>query len=294
MSKRVLAIINPISGRRNVAPVVRRIGLLLEAAGATFRAESTSRAGEAGELAAAAAGRFDAVLVVGGDGTVCEVVNGLIEHPLPIVILPTGTENLLARELDMPTDPAEVVAALLAGTSFPCDVGEASGRRFLAVCGVGFDAEVVARLTRTRRGHITHGDYFWPIWRTLWGHRFPCLDVVADGEPVFSGRGMAFVGIIGRYSLGMRLLGAAKYDDGLLDLCVLPCRTRRELIDHALRVVRGVHRTHASVVYRQVREVRIASADEDVLVEIDGDVGGRLPIRCTVLPGAARFLRHPG
>lgn len=294
MSKRVLAIVNPISGRRNMAPVVRTIGRLLEKAGSTLHAEATTRAGEASELAAAAADRFDAVLVVGGDGTVCEVVNGLIERPLPIVILRTGTENLLAHELNMPVDPAEVARTLLTGESFPCDVGEANGRRFLAVCGVGFDAEVVARLTRIRRGHITHADYFWPIWRTFWGHRFPHLEVEADGEAVFSGQGMAFVGIISRYSLGMRLLGSARYDDGLLDLCVLPCKGRWELIDHAARVVRGVHRDRTGVVYRQVREVRITSGQEAVPVEIDGDVGGHLPIHCTVAPGAARFLRLPG
>jgi diacylglycerol kinase (ATP) len=293
MSRRVLAIINPISGRRDMTPVVQEVGLWLRRAGGELHVESTRTGGHATELARTHAPAHDVVLVAGGDGTVAEVVNGLLETPRPILILRTGTENLLAREFSMPTDPRRTARLLIEGQPIDYDVGCVNGRGFLSISGIGFDAEVVHRFTRQRSGHITHGDYFWPIWRTFWAHRFPMLRVWADGELVFEGRGLAFVGVLPRYSLNLRVLRDARFDDGLLDLCVLPCASRLRFVRHVLHVLQGRHVEDRTVVYRQVRTVSIESPEADVPVEVDGDNGGYLPGTWTVLRGAARFLRMP-
>jgi diacylglycerol kinase family enzyme len=144
-------------------------------------------------VAADAAEDTRAILAVGGDGTVREVVDGLLHsrRKIPVAILPTGTENLAAREFETPTDPTGIVQTILGGRAVPCDVGVTNGRHFLVVTGAGFDAEVVHRLADCRGRHITHWNYFWPIWRTFWEHRFPRLTVSADGEEVFEGRGLA-------------------------------------------------------------------------------------------------------
>lgn len=289
MNGRVAAIVNPISGRRNMLPVVREVGRNLQRNGGHLDIRVTRAAGEATTCAAELPPDTQAVLIVGGDGTVCEVINGLMPRPLPFVILRTGTENLLARELRMPTEPHEIVRSFLFGSPRPLDVGVVNGRHFVAVTGVGFDAECVHRLARVRRGHITHGDYFWPVWRTFWAHRFPPLRVEVDGTMIFEGRGLALVGVIAQYSIGLRMLAHARPDDGLLDLCVLPCATRGQLLGHAYRALRRRHVGHGGVLYHQCRRIRITSA-ETVPVEIDGDEGGLLPIDCTILPAAAWYL----
>ena len=97
MTRRVSAIVNPVSGRRNMLPVVRAIGHILEREGWTLDVLLTDRAGHAIELAREVPDDTHAVLAVGGDGTVCEVINGLYPRNIPLVILRTGTENLLAR-----------------------------------------------------------------------------------------------------------------------------------------------------------------------------------------------------
>lgn len=274
-------------------PEVQQIGRFLENAGGTIDCCVTSGAGHATEIAAQLTGDIDAVLVAGGDGTVCEVINGLIGKSIPIVILGTGTENLFARELGMPLNPAQVAATLLNGQVFDCDVGIANDQYFLAVAGVGFDAECVMRLARRRQGHITHGDYFWPIWRTFWAHKFPALRVMADNDCVFEGRGAVLIGLIGHYAAGLGVFPKASLDDGLLDLCVLGCASRTELLGHAWRIFLKRHTRHTDVVYCQCHTIEIQSPDS-VPIEIDGEVGGHLPLRCSVLPGAARFLRAQG
>lgn len=293
MSRRILAIVNPASGRANTMPLVRRIGRIVETRGACFNWTSTAGAGHATTLASQLDAEVDALLIVGGDGTVSEVVNGLVGKNIPCAILPTGTENLLARALETPRNVDRIAETLLYGQPFSFDMGEINGRRFLAVAGIGFDAECVLRMEKIRSGHITHLDHFWPIWRTFWSHRFPTLHVEADGADVFEDRGFVLIGNVRRYSAGFHVHANARYDDGLLDVCAFPCSSRWELTKHAWRVLRRWHIGRSGVVYGQYRHIRITSPDS-VPIEADGESAGMLPAECTVLPGAAKFLRlHP-
>ncbi len=290
MPRRILAIVNPISGRHHTDPLIREVARLVERGGGRFDAVKTTHAGHATSLAAKLDPGVDAVLTVGGDGTVGEVAGGLCGSGVPMLILGTGTENLLARELRMPLVPDRVARILLHGVPFPFDVGTINGRRFLSIVGVGFDADCVLRLAAVRKGHITHMTYFWPIWRTFWSHRFPRLCVEVDGACVFDDRGLVLIGGTGRYSRGLRILARARYDDGMLDVCVLPCTTRTKLATHAYRISRRRHIGRGGVIYRQCRRVRVTSPDT-VPVQIDGDVGGFLPLDATITPGAISFLR---
>ena len=308
--RRFVAIVNPISGRRNMLPRVRTIARAVERLGGRLDVLVTQGPRHATQLADGLSDDIEAVLVVGGDGTVGEVVNGLAgvgradrgsDEPtekggsgrvrrVPMLILRTGTENLVAREMNMPTDPGQVTDTLLRGEQFATDVGVINEHRFLAVAGIGFDAECVVRMNPSRRGHITHGDYFWPIWRTYWAYRYPILSVDADGERIFDGRGFVLIGNIARYSAGLRMLMKARNDDGLLDLGVFPCESRRRMFGHACRAFLRRHVGRGGMMYRQCRTVRVSS-DDKVPIEVDGELGGHLPAECSVQPGAVSFLR---
>jgi len=290
MRRHVVVILNPVSGRGDMSAAVQAVRRRLERAGCACDIAVTDAAGHATVMTANLAADVEAVLVAGGDGTVCEVANGLVGRNIPIAILRTGTENLVAREFRMPTRAHRVADTLLHGEPVACDVGVANDRRFLAVAGVGFDAECVMRLSQNRQGHITHLDYFWPIWRTFWSHRFPELTVEVDGAVVFQGPGLAMIGNIARYSAGLRILARARRDDGLLDVCVFRCSSRRTLLRHAAYAFVRCHIGRAGVMYTQGRSVRV-TAQIEVLIEIDGDLGGCLPLSCSVLPRAAAFLR---
>ena len=239
--RRFAAIVNPISGRRPMTGAVRRLRTIIEGQGGSLDVHVTQRAAQAIELAATLGDSIEGLLIVGGDGTVNEVLQGLAGRSIPFVILRTGTENLLARELNMPTDIEDLAATLMQGDARPIDVATANGRRLAAVAGVGFDAECVERMERIRRGHITRWSYFWPIWHTFWGHRFPRLRVEIDGARVFDDRGLVILGVIGRYARNLRILRDARWDDGLLDVAVFPCDSRWDLAVHALRVLLRRH-----------------------------------------------------
>jgi len=290
MSRQIAAIVNPVSGRTNMIPLVRDIGSIIRANGDSFEWTATAESGHAIQLASQLDADVDALLIVGGDGTVNEVVNGLADRKIPCAILRTGTENLLARALDMPECIDQVVQTLLRGRISSLDAGEINGRRFLAVAGAGFDAECVARMEKIRSGHITHLHYVWPILHTFCAHRFPLLQVEADGHQIFDDRGLVFIGNVRRYGGGFHIYANARYDDGLLDVCALPCTTRRALTKHVWRIFRHWHIGRGGAVYRQCRDIRIVSPDT-VPVQVDGEYAGTLPIECRVLPNAVQFLR---
>jgi len=270
-------------------PRVREVRNLLRVRNASLEIAVTTGPGDATQIASQIDDKADAVLVAGGDGTVCEVLNGLNGRLMPMTVFSSGTENLLARELQLPRDPIGIANLLLYGAPQKLDMGTLNDKRFLVVAGIGFDAECVARMTQMRRGHITHGDYFWPIWRTYWGHRFPVLRVEADGKTVFEERGIVLIGNMSRYSIGLRPLLLAKPDDGLLDVVALPCSGKREMLLRAFDVLRSKHLKRRGVVYQQCRKFRITSL-EHVMMERDGEFAGCLPAVGQVIPGSANVL----
>lgn len=283
-------IANPSSGRARRRGLVGTLRSRLSELGILVRTEPTRHAGHARQLAKAASEREGGlVVVVGGDGTIREAANGVIGTSTPLLIVPSGTENILAKYLGIRANPDQLIGIVESGVQFEMDAIQRGDEHFLLVSGIGFDAEVVRLLSSGRNGHITHSSYFWPIWRTFWSYRHPQVHVEADGVTVFEGDGMVFVGNVPRYAIGLRLLDSANPADGLLDLCVFPCAGRIALIRHALAALCRRHVTGSRAIYRQARQVSVRS-QVDVSVEMDGDLSSPLPASFSISPRSVRLL----
>lgn len=206
----------------------------------------------------------------------------------PILVVPSGTENILAKYLDVRGNAERLRQILHDGKAVSLDLALRDRRPFLLVAGIGFDAEVVRRLAEDRDGHISYLSYSAPLWRTFWSYRHPQVSVEADGAVVFEGRGMVFIGNVPRYALGLQLLQKASPFDGLLDLCVFECTSQAGLLRHSLNVLLRRHVGTEGVVYRQARNIRVWSK-EAIDVELDGDFAGSLPATFEILPAAVQF-----
>jgi diacylglycerol kinase (ATP) len=283
-TKPVHLIINPRSGSGLRRSRLAQLRGLLHLTEFHLIEHTTTGPGDATDYAASIANNAAAVLVWGGDGTVNEVANALAGTDVPILPVPAGTENLLSKELRLARDPRAIVDSLTTGRLVHCDVGEINGRMFLLVVGIGFDGEVIRRLSAARTGHISYLSYFWPIWRTFLEHDFPTIRVTVDGEEVFEGRGLAFIGNISRYAAGLRICSEARFDDGLLDVLVFPCHERHWLLWHAAWTLMRLHPLKGDVIYRQAKSIQIESPGRAVACQADGEVGPFTPIDVS-LPG---------
>jgi len=252
----------------------------------------TQGTGDATRFAARASEETRAVVVVGGDGTVREAAEGLVGKGIPLVVLPAGTEDVLAKHLGFRCDARCAAQAVLAGREEAYDTGVCGPRKFLLMIGAGFDGEVARRLSASRRGHVSYRTWTKHGLTVFWRYRFPPLKVEIEGRQVFQGPGMAWAGIIPRYALGARLLHRARTDDELLDVCILPCESRMRVLRYAGRLLFRLPLRGPGIQYHQCRLVRISSADDSVVhFQIDGDYGGTLPVECTVIGAGVRFLR---
>jgi YegS/Rv2252/BmrU family lipid kinase len=289
-------IINPKSGASSSNLLVREFKEYLIDKGFEVRVNLTESLKHARELATKGAVDYQCALVVaaGGDGTIREVLQGLEGTHKLFMPIPCGTENLLANELGFDLHLKTLLKAFEADCIKSLDLGMINGQCFTSVAGFGFDGAVINRISKTRTGHISHLSYFWPIWRTFWGHTFPRIKVVVDGKEIFDDRGLVFVGNTSRYAIGLNICKNADYGDGLLDVCIFRCHDQAHLIAHSFWVVLKRHLKSKKTLYTQGKSIQVTPADNKVFCQIDGDPGPELPANIKVVPQAIRILVPPG
>jgi diacylglycerol kinase (ATP) len=239
-----------------------------------------------------------AAVAIGGDGTVRGVARRLYElfggDMPPLLVIPMGTANLLGRHLgtwwadrDM---PANASATIRGRKILHLDAAQANEELFLLMAGVGLDAKVVHELDRIRSGPIDLTSYALPAAMAFGFYQYPPLTVTVDHKQVCKDlRGVAFVGNIKEYGTGFPILPLATPDDGLLDVCVLPCANRLEAVRQFLLAASGDHLTAEGTIYTKGKRVRIDAAEE-VPVQIDGEAAGHTPLECELLPVRLPFL----
>jgi YegS/Rv2252/BmrU family lipid kinase len=289
-------IVNPKAGATSSKLTGRQFQQYLVKKRFEVRVSMTTSLKHVCELATDAAVDYNCAMavVVGGDGTVREVAHGLEGSDKPLLIVPHGTENLLANELGFDERLKTIIKTFEAGYIRPLDLGRANGRCFTSIAGFGFDGEVVKRVSQQRAGHIDYFDYFWPIWRTFWNYKFSPMKVEVDGEEIFDGRGLVFVGNISRYAVGLQILHYADFGDGILDVCIYKCASQFHLAKHSLMTVLKQHADSSDVIYRQGKKISVSSKTDYIATEIDGDPGPALPVQIEVIPQAVKVMVPEG
>jgi diacylglycerol kinase (ATP) len=296
-ARRVLLLVNRTAGAGRRRSLADEAAAALRAAGFIVDLpedleDLTQRA-----TAALAAGDLRCVVGVGGDGTFAAALNAT-PPGVPLTVLPTGTENLMARYLRWTKRPADLVRLVGEGRPVALDAGVANGRLFALMASAGFDAEVVRRVHARRRGNISHLAYARPIVEALGQYPYPKVRVRllqddeqwADAVETIEGSWF-FCHNLPCYASGLRPAPGASGLDGKLDLCVL----RRGQIAAGLwylwHIWRRRHSQLASVAMQRATSCRVESADgSPVPYQLDGDPGGCLPLDLSVAPSRLTVL----
>jgi diacylglycerol kinase family enzyme len=181
---------------------------------------SPDDAGEGLTRTAVAAG-VDLVIASGGDGTITACASGLTGSDIPLAVLPSGTGNLLARNLGLPLDLDEALAVALTGAQRRLDVGIANGRPFMVMAGLGFDAEMMAGASEELKKRAGWGAYVLSGLRHLWDRPTRTVLWADSGPPLRRWASGVIVGNVGELQGHVRLLPDAVPDDGVLDVAVL-------------------------------------------------------------------------
>jgi diacylglycerol kinase (ATP) len=290
--RRADLIVNPISGTGEALRAASLTTALLERAGVRVRQRITEAAGQARRFASELDPDCDAVITVGGDGTLNEVLTGL-HRDVPVGLVPIGTANVVSRDLHIPLNPKRSAQLLLDGVPRRIDVGRINDRRFVAMVGAGIDGAIVEAICAARRGPITKWSYVMPTLRAIGSFQPAPIRVTVDGhriEQVFYG---VFVTNTRNYGGFFSVTPKAAMDDGALNWAGQTSPKRSSLVRFAIAALRRKELPATAATYGTGRTfVLEAAGPERVPVEVDGDFFGSLPVTIEIMPGAARIIRR--
>lgn len=289
--RRAIVVANPISGRGAGVQAASELEEGLRQLGVAAELHVTEARGDAMARLRSLGQDVDLAVCVGGDGTLREVLEGLVDPQTPVGLLPLGTANVLANELGFPRDVHHALEILARRELKSLDVMRVNGRLSFLVIGIGIDALAVREVAKRRKGPIRKLDYFVAMWRALRGYRPPRLRVTVDGERVSGEFGFVLISNTSSYANILHLAPDARIDDGNFETYLFPTGGRWEF---CRAVVRGVlrHLPGGPVQMRRGRSVKVES-DEAVPYQVDGDPGGETPVEAVMADDQYRLVVPP-
>ncbi len=304
---RVIAILNPAAGHGQAGKKRAAVEAALRAAGLTGELWLTQAPGHAVTLARQAAAEADAVLAVGGDGTVQEVCRGLIEsaRTAHLGVIPLGTGNDFVKMLGMPRQPRAAARILATATPTAVDYGlvrwdEHGTLRqqvFVNAVGVGFDARAAIEAEALKFLPGFSG-YLAAVFRTLRRWNSPQVRVLGAGSPTgaatrcYEGRLLLLTAGNGVSIGGMfRLTPHACITDGLLDVCLVEHAGALRILQVLPRAIRGRHEMAREVHTCRVHALEITT-EVGLPIHADGEIlaHNAQNIAIEVVPGGLSVL----
>ena len=275
--------------------ILKSVEPIFRAADAELDVRITSHAGHARELARhLPLENHDGLCVIGGDGTIHEVVNGLMQRAepaqVPFGVIPGGTGNTVAEHLGC-TDPLVAARNIVAGHAGPLDVARVTSGGASTYCAniVGWGAAVDINRTAERIRRLGPSRYtlaaLWQIVRARTRRAKLTLDgrMVVDDFLFIIGCNTRFTG------RGMKLAPDAAMNDGLMDLVVVRPASRRQIARLFKAVFDGSHVRLPCVEIHRVRRFSIESTTTDPL-NMDGELKGSTPLQVEMIPSALRIF----
>ncbi len=291
-----LVIFNPTAGRRRLRRLEAVLARLRSAA-VDVRLQPTAMRGDAERFAREVA-QADLVVAAGGDGTINEVVNGLMATAAnaipPLGIVPLGTANVLAREIGLADDADAVATALLEGGELDYRPGRLRAgevtRHFVMMAGIGFDADVVGKVDLRWKRLLGRGAYALASAGRFFAYRPHLFRVVIDGVPY---QAASVVVSRGRHYAGPFIAApAAALAQPELHVCLFQQPGRAAILRYGSALLRNALPQAAAYRVVPAREVEIPENGAQI-VQADGDIVARLPLRIDVAERSIRLKVPP-
>ncbi|MEA2174044.1 MAG: hypothetical protein QOD00_1636 [Blastocatellia bacterium] len=251
------------------------------------------------------------IIACGGDGTISEVANGIMEsgEPVELGVLPSGTGGDFRRTLGISSRTADAARVLRTGRTRLMDVGrvryqnhegETEERCFLGVASFGMSSEVIERVKESGQGWLPGTLTGWLSGRvsfavatlqtTLWSNNTIVRLQLDEGPERRLTVANLCVANAKYFGGGMKIAPDARLNDGRFDIITIGDMDAMQILSNAPRLYFGKHLSMQQVHHTHARRLtaRPAVEDEEVAIEVDGELPGRLPATFEILPGALR------
>lgn len=289
--KKVEVVINPAAGRPE--PILNILNRVFRENGVSWDVSITQKFGDAAEAAYRAVAKgVDVVAAYGGDGTQMEVANGLIETGVAMMILPGGTNNVLAQEFDVPLQLEAAVRQMFERVPKTTDVVRSNNRNFVLRAEMGLTATMNEMTTRELKDQFGTLAYGVSSIRSLFNMHRSVYKLTIDDE-VSEVEGVSCI-IANTSKLGsgnLRFSHKVSPHDGVIDVFVFNAEMR-SLLTAAMSILDLDVSQTEHLIHRRGRHVKIETLDEHS-IWADGENFGLLPAEFQVLPGVLELLLLP-
>lgn len=283
-------IYNPVSGKKKAAKNLVVVEKLLNERGLEYEVHSTSEVHDGERIARELTERGEnEIIVLGGDGTLHEVLNGLVDPSLcTIGLIPSGTGNDFATCVGLPLDVEKATKIILDGTAKNTDYIEVSDRRCMNVGGIGMDVDVLERCSRGKM----HGKlkYFVSLLASIFAFKGYPVTVVIDGKE--SRHNALLVDVCNGkiYGGGIPICPKAEFDDGKISALIVDnIKGKMALIKTLLQLMKGKILEHPKSSYCLCDEL-IVTPDVPYVAQLDGELYPNLKFHAKIKTGL-KFYR---
>ncbi len=280
--KRYFVIYNPTSGKELAARKIFNVAeTIMELKDIEFTFHATKKKGD-GEQAAirACAEGYDTIISCGGDGTVHEVVNGIMKSSCKckLAIMPAGTINDFATQIKMPKTYSSFASLLMKQEYKTIDVGKINDDYFVNVVGGGAFTNIPHDVTIEAKTILGKYAYYFKAAFEVPDQLENTYEInyIIDDEK-YNFNTLLFLVINSSGAGGFKkLCPKAKINDGLLDIVIFEKANNSDLLQIFSKIFNGQHITHPKVHYFQGKNIRI-DCEENIPIDIDGDLGAYMP-----------------
>lgn len=295
-----LFVINPVAGKGKPLQLIPEIKKYFTECIEEYHIEVSQYPGHGRDIVCryaenAHVGNELRIYSVGGDGTVNEIVNGIVQSGrsayCSLAIIPSGSGNDFFKSIPHCISIEDLLSTSVNGKTESIDLAMVNGRYFANIASFGFDAEVVYHAEKIKKYSWmpAHLSYFASIVTTLFGYRNLHMNVLIDNQSI-DDRFLLMAVANGKY-YGGGILPApeALIDDGVLDICLIHKKNFFEIATTLPKYVKGQHRNVAGVEFFKAREVKV-TCDREVPLNIDGEIIRSREAFFTVISGGINLV----
>ncbi len=271
--KKYTLIANPHAGRGRAGRIAAEVVRLFNDRKVRYDLETTTGPGDAGNMAAAACASddVDAIISIGGDGTLNEIIQKAVYTAKPIGVVPAGSGNDFTKVLNTPHKLAEIIDMILAGRTKIIDAGKMNKRYFANNVGIGFDAAVNYNSRSVTLFKSGLAVYLCALLKTLSHYKPLPMKIAINGEAFDQNLFLVSIGNGTTCGGGFKLTPHAKIDDQLLDVTMVMPLTLPQLIRHFPKVFQGTIDRTRHAVTRRTQKLTIESA-HPLPLHVDGEI----------------------
>ncbi|MDD3012337.1 MAG: diacylglycerol kinase family lipid kinase [Candidatus Gastranaerophilales bacterium] len=288
---KIAAIYNPVSGNNEIN--ILKDELIKGFVGHELNLWKTNEPLHAINLAKKAVQEnFDIIVAIGGDGTITEVISGMIGSKAKLGIIPFGTGNMLAGNLGIPINIPKAIEIILNENSQKIDIGKINDRYFAFMAGCGFDAKIIGKVSKKKKRKLGFFAYFIEGFIQSIKPKYAVFKIKLNNNRTIKVRGLATIIANSGDILGdlLSLFPNASFDDGLLDLLII---SPKGIIDYLpiiwKIIIKQPYDKSKKIQYFQAKQIEIKTKPS-LFVQADGDIIGKTPIYIEIVPKAIEIL----